>query len=206
MDWTEGGTAMASHPRTLGRADILAPERYAAERIERKRALLAHKAPRRLALGPVATVYFESYDTVWMQIHEMLHIERGGEAQIADELRAYAGMVPNGRELVLTLMFEIDDPARRAALLGRLGGVETTLSIQFDNETIIAVPEGDLERSTADGKASAVHFLHLPFTPAQAAKFRTPGTRALIGIGHPNYGHLAVLPEASRAVLADDLD
>lgn len=197
---------MTSRPRAINRADIIAPERYAAERAERKRALVELKRPRRVAVGPVAMAFFESYDTVWMQIHEMLHIERGGEAQIADELRAYAAMVPNGRELVLTLMFEIDDPERRHALLSRLGGVEHCVSLQFDCETIKAMPEGDIERTNADGKASSVHFLHLPFTPAQAAKFRAPGTRAILGIGHPDYGHLAVLPEATRAALADDLD
>ena len=197
---------MTSRKRAIGRADILPPERYAAERAARKQALIELKRPRRVAIGPVATVLFESYDTMWMQIHEMLHIERGGEAQIEDELRAYATMVPNGRELVLTLLFEIDDAVRRDAVLSQLGGVEHTVSLQFDGETIIALPEGDIERTNAGGKTSAVHFLHLPFTPAQAAKFRTPGTRALLGISHPNYGHLAVLPEATCAVLGDDLD
>ncbi len=197
---------MISRKRTITRADILDPDRYAAERGERKRALVALKQPRRLAIGPVATAFFESYDTVWMQIHEMLHIERGGETQIADELRAYAAMVPNGRELVLTLMFEIDDPERRHAILSALGGVERSLSLQFDNETIVAVPESDIDRTDAYGKTSSVHFLHLPFTPAQAAKFRHPGTRAILGVGHPKYGHLTVLPGATRAVLADDLD
>ncbi len=197
---------MTLRQRAITRADILPPERYAAERKERKRALVALKTPRRIALGPVATATFESFDSIWMQIHEMLHIERGGEAQIADELRAYAPLVPNGRELVLTLMFEIDDPERRAALLGRLGGVEETVSLQFEGETILAVPEGDIERTSAEGKTSSVHFLHLPFTPEQVAIFRRPGTRVLLGIGHAEYGHIAVLPEASRAVLADDLD
>ena len=197
---------MTLRQRAITRADILPPERYAAERKERKRALVALKAPRRIAIGPLATAYFESFDTIWMQIHEMLHIERGGEAQIADELRAYTPLVPNGRELVLTLMFEIDDPERRAALLGRLGGVEETVSLQFEGEMIKAAPEGDIERTSAGGKTSSVHFLHLPFTPEQAAIFRRPGTRVLLGIGHPGYGHIAVLPEASRAVLADDLD
>ena len=113
----EGSAAMISRKRTITRADILDPDRYAAERAARKQALVELKRPRRVAIGPVATVLFESYDTVWMQIHEMLHIERGGEAQIEDELRAYATMVPNGRELVLTLLFEIDDAVRRDAVL-----------------------------------------------------------------------------------------
>ena len=167
---------------------------------------MAMKPARRLSVGPVVTVLFESYDTVWMQIHEMLHIERGGEAQIADELAAYGPLVPNGHELVATLMIEIDDPERRAQALALLGGIEACVSIQIGNETIVAKPDGDGGRTDAAGKTSAVHFLHLPFTPDQAAAFRTSGARVLVGIAHPEYGHLAVLPEASRAVLADDLD
>ncbi|MEI6558151.1 MAG: DUF3501 family protein [Rhodospirillaceae bacterium] len=197
---------MSRRPRAITRADLLPPERYAAERGERKRALVEHKRLRRLAVGPVATVFFESYDTVWMQIHEMLHIERGGEAQIEGELGAYARLVPDGRTLVLTLMIEIDDPERRARILSGLGGIEHCLSLQIDSETIIGIPEPDLARTSAAGKASAVHFLHLPVTPAQARALRSPGTRAVLGIGHANYGHLAVLPEATRAALAEDLD
>ena len=167
---------------------------------------MAMKPARRLEVGPVVTLLFESYDTVWMQIHEMLHIERGGEARIMDQLAAYAPLVPNGRELVATLMIEIEESERRARALARLGGIETCLSIEFGTETIKAIPDGDQKRTDAAGKTSAVHFLHLPFTPGQAAAFRTPATRVLVGIAHPEYGHLAVLPEASRAVLADDLD
>jgi hypothetical protein len=192
--------------RTIDRNDILPPARYAAERGALRPALLELKRLRRVAVGPAATAHFECFDTVRAQIHEMLRIEGGGEAQLEDELRAYAPLVPNGRELVLTLMFEIDDPARRAALLGRLGGVEHTVSLQFRGETITAVPERDVERTSEGGKASSVHFLHLPFTAGQAALFRTPGLAAVFGIGHPEYGHLAILPEATRQALAEDLD
>lgn len=192
--------------RAITRADILDLAAYEAVRPERRKALIDIKRARRVALGPDATLYFESYETMWMQIHEMLRIEKGGEAQIADELRAYAPLVPGGHELVATVMFEIDDPDRRARMLGSLGGVESTFMIQFTDETVVGRPESDIERTNAAGKASSVHFLHFPFTANQIAKFRVAGTRVVVGSSHPNYGHLAVLSEATRAALAADFE
>ncbi|MFQ5468099.1 MAG: DUF3501 family protein, partial [Kiloniellaceae bacterium] len=128
------------------------------------------------------------------------------EAQIPDELAAYNPLVPNGRELVATVMFEIDDPVRRQALLAKLGGVEETAFIQVDGETIPGRPEEDVDRTSAAGKASSVQFIHFPFTDAQAAAFKRPGARVAVGLKHPHYSHMAVLPEAARAVLAEDFD
>ena len=92
----------------IGRADILPMEDYAARRAELKREISGIKRNRRIEVGPFATFYFESYRTMWHQIHEMLYIEKGGEDQIAGELGAYNPLIPKGRELVATVMFEID--------------------------------------------------------------------------------------------------
>ena len=186
------------------RADILGMADYAAARPERKRAVAELKKHRRVAVGPDATFYFESYDTMLHQVHEMLYIEKGGEQQIEDELRAYNPMIPNGRELVATLMFEIDELDRRVEFLAGLGGVEETVTLTLNGETITATPEHDVDRTTADGKASSIQFLHFAFTDAQVEKFRTADAQVTIAIGHQKYGHLAVLPEAVRQALAQD--
>ena len=190
----------------ITRADILPMSDFAAERRERRREISEIKKNRRVEIGPHAALYFENYDTMWWQVHEMLFIEKGGEAQIDDELRAYNPLVPKGDELVATLMFEIDDRERRERLLSRLGGVENAVTIGFAGETVAGVPEGDVARSTEDGRASSVHFLHFPFTVQQIAKFRTPGTRVTAGVDHPQYAHMAVIPEAVRGALAEDFD
>ena len=39
----------------------------------------------------------------------MVFIENGGHEQVLEEIRAYESLVPNGKELVLTLMVEIDN-------------------------------------------------------------------------------------------------
>ena len=187
-------------------ADLMPMDEYAKVRAERRKAVTAMKANRRVACGPDATFYFENYGTMWHQVHEMLHVERGGAAQAADELAAFNPLIPDGRELVATVMFEVPDEDRRQKLLAGLGGVEQTFTLDVDGESIKGIAEDDVDRTSADGKASSVQFIHFPFTDAQVTKFRAPGMGAVLGIGHPQYAHMAVLPENIRAALAEDFD
>ncbi|MBM3509097.1 MAG: DUF3501 family protein [Alphaproteobacteria bacterium] len=196
---------MAS-PRILTPADILPVREYEKVRADWCGRILAAKRDRRVAVGPFATFFFENWDTMRYQIHEMLRIERGGEAQIADEIAAYAPLIPNGRELVATLMFEIDDPARRERTLAALGGVEATVYLKIGEGHIAGVLESEVERTNEVGKASAIHFFHFPLTPAQIATFKTGTAEIVLGIGHPNYAHMAIVPEPVRRALAGDLD
>lgn len=179
---------------------------YAAARGKRQAALAAIRRRRRIAVGPFATLTFESYETMWMQVHEMLFIEGGGEEQIAGELAAYNPLVPKGRELVATLMFEIDDPDRRATELGRLGGVEHTVSLRIGGDTAWALADTDGERSTAEGRTSALHFLHFPLSEAQSSEFCDPAREVVLGIGHADYAHMTALGPEVREELATDLD
>ena len=187
-------------------ADILPLEAYAKVRTQTRRDMSERKKSRRVEVGPHVTFYFENFDTMRVQVQEMLHIERGGEAQMVDELAAYNPLVPQGQELVATFMIEIDDPERRKRILGRLGGIEETTFVQIGAEKIPGVAEADQDRTTAEGKASSVQFVHFHFTPAQIAAIRTPGTPVIVGMGHANYNHMAVLPETVRAELAGDFD
>ena len=193
---------MSRHEIT--RADIMPMDEYAEIRKERTRDMREVKRNRRLAIGPNATFYFECYETMWHQIHEMLHIEKGGKEQIEDELRAYNPLIPNGKELVATLMFEIDDRLRRTAFLASLGGVEETVTLSFEGETVVATPEADVDRTTADGKASAIQFLHFPFNDEQIAKFRRAGTKVTLSVGHEKYPHMTVMSETVREALSRD--
>jgi hypothetical protein len=196
---------MAAAKKTeISRSDILPPNEYAAKRAEMRKAVVALKRKRRVEVGPVATFYFESYETMLQQIQEMLHIEKGGDAQIDDELRAYNPLIPQGSELTATVMFEIDDPVRRARFLARLGGVEHTAFIKLDGEMVKGAPEADQDRTNAEGKASSVQFIHFPFTPQQIALFREKGRQVIVGFSHPEYSHMAVLSEDVRAALAED--
>jgi len=192
--------------KEITRDDIMAMSDYAAIRKQRRREVMEQKKLRRLLIGPDATAHFEDYDSMWLQVHEMLHIEKGGEEQIADELAAYNPLIPKGRELVCTVLFEIDDPDRRARFLAGLGGIEETMFIRVGGEEIMGRPEEDIDRTSASGKASSVQFIHFPFTDAQVEKFRRPGAEVLVGFKHPAYGHVAILSDETRAALAKDFD
>jgi hypothetical protein len=108
--------------------------------------------------------------------------------------------------LIATFMIEIDDPKMRQQVLARLGAIEESAFVSFAGETVKAHPEADQDRTTEEGKASSVQFVHFPFSRDQIAKFRTPGTQVILGLSHPNYGHMAVVPDAVRATLAEDFD
>lgn len=199
------GTGMANkHELVAG--DILPPGEYAKVRAERRRKMVELKRRRRVEVGPFVTFYFECYETMWHQVHEMLFIEKGGPEQIPGELEAYNPLVPKGDELIATIMIEIEDPVRRKQVLAGLGGIEETATISFAGEVIKGAPETDQDRTTPEGKASSVQFVHFRFTPAQIAKFTAAGTQVILGLAHVNYGHMAVISEAVRAELARDFD
>jgi Protein of unknown function (DUF3501) len=195
----------AAH-RALTRDHIIPMPDYAKSRRERRQAMSELKKRRRVEVGPFATFYFENYDTMWQQVHEMLYVEKGGEAQIADELEAYNPMIPQGSELVATVMLEIDDPIRRGNVLARLGGIEDHIFIEIDGGRIAGSPDQGRDNTSPDGKASSVQFVWFRFTPEQIARFKVPGTRVVVGFDHPNYAHMAVMPETVRAALAEDFD
>ncbi|MEE2525666.1 DUF3501 family protein [Hyphobacterium sp. HN65] len=185
--------------------DIMAMSDYGKVRKQKRADLVPVKKTRRVPIGPHATFYFESYDTMWLQIHEMLFIEKGGAEQIPDELAAYNPLIPKGRDLSATLMFEIDDEKLRKSVLGRLGGVEETIFLKFGDHEIVARAEEDVDRTTADGKASSVQFIHFDFTDAQAAEFKAFEGDVMLGIRHENYPHMTMLPKETKAALAGDL-
>jgi hypothetical protein len=197
-------TTMPATARQISASDLMSDAEFSKVRKERRAALLPIKRLRRVHLGPHCTFYFECYDTMLFQIQEMLLIEKGGAAQIPDELAAYNPLVPQGRELIATIMFEVEDPVRRAEVLARLGGVEDLLYVKVGETKIYGLADGDEERTRDDGKTSAVHFLHFPLAPEQIAQFRDPATTIMIGSDHESYAHMALLSPATRAELARD--
>lgn len=197
---------MSATEHRITPADILSDSDYAARRNDLRAASIARKKNRRVEVGPFATFHFENYDSMWLQVHEMLRIEKGGAEQLAGELAAYNPLIPQGRELIATLMLEIDDPKRRDTMLYRLAGIEEKVSLELDGEAIKATPTEYDDRTTPDGKTSSVHWVRVVLTPAQIAKFKSGEGRAAIAISHPAYGHIAILPPNVREELAKDFD
>jgi hypothetical protein len=197
---------MSKEAHRITKDDIVAPAIYASERKARRAALIPVKKNRRVEVGPYATFYFENFETMLAQVHEMLHIEKGGEGQIAGEIDTYNPLIPQGRELIATLMLEIDDAVRRTNILKRLAGIEEKIYMDVGNSRIQATPTEYEDRTTPDGKTSSVHWIRFSFSGEQIAQFKSQDGNVIIGVAHENYGHMAMVPPATRAELAKDFD
>ena len=195
---------MSKEKRQIEKEDLLSSDVYAKSRKQIRKDLVEFKKNRRIALGPYATFYFESFETMVAQVQEMLHIEKGGDEQLKDELIAYNPLVPNGKELTATLMFEIDNPISRAAFLGKVGGIEEKIFIKINDEIIKAVPEEDVDRTSAEGKASSVQFIHFKLNDDQISKFKSDSATIELGIDHKEYTHTTRLAENSVKSLCAD--
>ena len=190
----------------IEKQDLMPADVYAKNRKQIRKELVEFKKNRRIALGPYATFYFESYETMLAQVQEMLYIEKGGDEQLKDELIAYNPLIPNGKELTATLMFEIDNPVSRSAFLSKVGGIEEKVFIKIDGEPIKAIPEEDVDRTSAEGKASSVQFIHFKFSDEQIQKFKSESVEIEIGMDHKEYSHTSKLTQESVKSLSADFN
>ena len=195
---------MTKEKRFIEKGDLVLFGEYAKNRKKIRKNLVELKKNRRIAIGPYATFYFESFETMLGQVQEMLHIEKGGEEQLKDELNAYNPLIPKGKELVATLMFEIDDPVLRSSFLGKVGGIEEKVYMQVDNQKVKAIPEHDVDRTSSEGKASSVQFLHFNFSDDQIKKFKDINTEITITIDHPLFNHTTKISEDTKTSLKSD--
>ena len=195
---------MNKQAREVTKSDLIPTEEYSKNRKAYRKEIVTYKKDRRVSLGPYANFYFESYETMKAQIQEMLHIEKGGDEQLKDELEAYNPLVPQGSELVATYMFEIDNPNTRKKVLSSLGNVENKLFISINGTKLYATPEEDVDRTDNSGKTSSVHFIHFKFSDKQVEEFKNSSSRIEIGTDHDNYLHSAVLSKEVKEALAKD--
>jgi len=197
---------MPREKKEIQKEDIIPLDMYIEKRRELRKSIVDFKKNRRIALGPYATFYFESYETMLAQVQEMLYIEKGGDEQLKDELSAYNPLIPKGQELTATLMFEIDNPISRATFLGKVGGIEETVYMKINDEIIKAIPEEDVDRTSAEGKASSVQFIHFNFNNDQIEKFKSNSLEIELGIDHKEYSHSTKLSKENIASLSADFN
>ena len=195
---------MPREKKIIQKEDIMPLDVYTEKRIELRKKIVDFKKNRIVPLGPYAIFYFESYETMLAQIQEMLYIEKGGYEQLKDELSAYNPLIPNGKELIATLMFEIDNPISRAAFLGKVGGIEETVYMKINGEIIKSVPEEYVDRISAEGNASSVQFIHFNFNDDQIDKFKSNNLEIELVIDHKEYAHSTKLSQENIASLSAD--
>ncbi len=194
------------HTRKIKLENIISNEAYGKIRSAKRREMIEFKKYRRLDIGPVVSLYFESRDTMLYQIQEMAYVEKITKEELNDELLSYNPLVPNGMELTATMMIEIDDPLRRKNFLSRLGGIEDKVKVLVGNKEIYADSEKDIDRTTSAGKTSAVHFLHFRFTANLVEAFKNKNNLIQIGIDHDAYGHLSIISDKIREELGKEFN
>ena len=197
---------MSKEKKEIQKNDIMPLDIYIEKRKDLRKNIVEFKKNRRISLGPYATFYFESYETMLAQVQEMLYIEKGGDEQLQDELTAYNPLIPKGKELISTLMFEIDNPVSRASFLSKVGGIEQNVFMKVDGEIIKAIPEEDVDRTSAEGKASSVQFIHFKFNDEQIEKFKLGLSNIEIGIDHKEYSHSTKLTDSNIKSLSADFN
>jgi len=197
---------MPREKREIQKNDIMPLDIYIKQRKALRKNIVEFKKDRRVSLGPYATFYFENYETMLAQVQEMLYIEKGGDEQLKDELTAYNPLIPNGKELIATLMFEIDNPVSRAAFLSKVGGIEEKVFMKIDGDIINAIPEKDVDRTSAEGKASSVQFIHFKLNEEQIKKFKSGQTKVEIGLNHNEYSHSTKLNDKTIKSLSRDFN
>ncbi len=197
---------MSFETKKIEASDLLDLNAYAKERKDIRKELVEMKKHRRVELGPHSTFYFENFFTMKAQVQEMLFIEKGGNDQLEDELNAYNPLIPQGKEIVTTFMFEIDNPETRKKVLSSLGNIETKIYLGINDDLVYATPENDVERTDAEGKTSSVHFLHFHLNDEQVINFKKINNKIKFGTDHKNYPHSTIISKEVHKSLINDLD
>lgn len=184
---------------------LMTLEAYSKWRKEHKAEVMAHRQLRSVHLGEHINLQFESETTIRYQIQEMLRIEKIFEEEgIAQEIEAYAPLVPEGSNWKATMLIEYPDVNERKRELSRLIGVEDRMFVEVEGYArVYAIADEDLDRENEE-KTSAVHFVRFEFTPAMRAAIKA-GAGVKLGCDHTHYpAHITIAPE-TLASLAGDL-
>ena len=189
----------------LSRTDLIPLEQYAEQRADFRARVMAHKADRRVAIGPHLALYFEDRLTVQYQVQEMLRIEKIFEADgIREELEVYNPLIPDGSNWKATAMVEYQDVEERKRQLALLRGIEDLVWVRVEGfDPAYAIANEDLERSNEE-KTSAVHFMRFELEPAMLRALRA-GAALHMGVNHDLYRYEITVPEKTRTALLQDL-
>ncbi|CAA6817175.1 MAG: Hypothetical protein i Rubrerythrin cluster [uncultured Thiotrichaceae bacterium] len=189
----------------LTRDDLYSLEEYSAKRNAFRAEVMEHKKNRRLAIGENASLYFEDRVVMQYQIQEILRAEKIFEAdEIAEELKVYNAMIPDGSNWKVTFMLEYADVEQRKVALSQLLGIDQKTWVRVDGfDKVYPISNEDLERETED-KTSSVHFMRFELTSEMVVAAKE-GAVLSAGIEHENYHHTLDMPENIRASLVSDL-
>jgi hypothetical protein len=187
-------------------ADVLDLRAYERVREEYRAKIIARKRLRRVALGPIMTLVFESVDTVRFQVQEMARVEKIlSDEAIQVELDIYNRLLPQMGELSATLFIELTSDELLREWLPKLVGIERALGVALEGDFVPSVPEeAHAAALVRDTVTPAVHYVRFVFTFDQVEAFAGPAEVALEA-RHPEYEARTVLPPGVRRELLGDL-
>jgi hypothetical protein len=189
--------------------DISDLRAYERERAEFRTRVIALKKRRRVHVGPVVTLVFENRDTIRFQIQEMARVEKLiSDEAIETELEIYNPLIPGPGALAATLFIELTTEDELRLWLPRLVGIETQVELRLgtgaDAMAVRCQVDPDhAKQLTRDEITASVHYVHWQFEPAQVEAFARGPVQ--LAVTHPNYEHVVVLGDDTRAELQADL-
>ena len=85
-----------------------------------------------------------------------------------------------------------------------MGGFEETFTIKVGDNIIEGKAELDVDRTTADGKASSVQFVHFNFNEEDIKNFKDDNVKIELSINHREYSHSTLLQFDTKSELSGD--
>lgn len=190
--------------RKLVENEVLDLVQYEKTRPEFQKRAMDAKAVRRVAVGPLVTIFFENRLTMHYQLQEMLRAERTvRDEAIRDEMQVWNDLIPDEGELSLTLMIEETDMARAKERLHELRDLEEHVTLEIAGRPPIGAKFEDGWRD--DNRISAVQFIRFALSDEDQDAFRS-SEDVRFRIDHPAYRHAAKLPRETVRALRQDLE
>jgi uncharacterized protein DUF3501 len=193
--------------KKLELSDVKNLHEYELIRESWRKDVIAVKAKRRVLLGDMMSLVFESRLTVLNQVQEMCRAERLAKPEaVQQEIDVYNELLPDAGELSATLLVEITEEARIQPQLDRLIGLSSGrhLWLELRGRKVFA---RFLEGQGREDRIAAVQYLRFPVgTDSRDRQALAEGPAPVIlSVDHPGYRARAILSSETRAEIANDL-
>jgi len=193
--------------KKLALSDVKNLHEYELIRDSWRKDVIAVKAVRRVLLGDIMSLVFESRLTVLNQVQEMCRAERLAKPEsVQQEIDVYNELLPDAGELSATLLVEITEEARIQPQLDRLVGLSSGrhLWLELNGRKVFA---RFLEGQGREDRIAAVQYLRFPIgTDPRDRQALTAGPDPVIlHVDHTGYRARAALSPETRAEIARDL-
>jgi hypothetical protein len=188
--------------RPLAVAEVRPPAAYEAVRVEALRHMLDQRLSRSIAVGDLLTLLFENRVTVAGAVEEQLRAAQIEEPErIAEEVALFNALIPGEREVAGTLFVETEDAAALGRRMRALPGISGHVHLEVDGTRAERVVIGGPGLPLGD---EPVEYLRFRLSEEQCVAVAAGG-EVVVCCDHPDHRARAVLDEAQRRALAEDL-